>query len=276
MPVARINSLIALLDDENEEVQQAVETALLDFNGDASDALAAAGLRLKPKQARLLSQALHPGRQKILRDEWAFPSTRLDAIDGDWESLEGLLRLLSDFLHDGVTIRQSLSDELDLLADAARPTVSTPMELAEHLFKSNKLVGNRLTPFNILNSDLAWCIDQGESNPLGLCLIYMLVGQRLELPIFGCNYPGHFLAFISHDGVPTLIDPFHSGRVTPVRMLLKDHPEISKEARAALKQPCTLTDMLRRVLANLHLSFSKANRPEDATLVEELMLTIPR
>jgi len=274
MPAVKITSLLTLLDDDTEEVRSGVQDALLRFQGDATDELAAAGLRLKAKEAKLLSQSLHPGRRSVLQQEWAYPAHQLDATDGDWETFEALLRLISDFLHDGVTMRQSLSDELDLLAEAASGKVTTASELARHLFGNAVLTGNRLTPFNIQNSDLAWCIQEGESNPLGLSLIYMLVGQRLEIPVYGCNYPGHFLSLIDHGGEATIVDPFHNGRLTSVRELLRDHPEISKDAKRCLHQPCTLAQMLARILANLHFAFAKVNRKKDAELIEELMLTV--
>ncbi len=274
MPTAKITSLLNLLDDDTKEVRAGVQQALMEYQGDATDDLTAAGLRLKNKEAKLLSKSLHPGRRAVLRKEWAYPAGQLDGVDGDWESFEALLRLISDFLHDGITMRQTLSDELDLLAEGAAEKVTSPSELAQHLFGNSILTGNRLAPFNILNSDLAWCIQEGESNPLGLSLIYMLVGYRLEIPIFGCNYPGHFLSLIDHEGQATVVDPFHNGRLTSVRQLLRDHPEISQDAREALKQPCTLARMLQRLLTNLHLAFAKVHRIEDAKLVQELMLTI--
>lgn len=271
---ATISSLLTLLDDENEQVRARVQEALMKYEGNAADELIASGLRLKKTQAKLLSENLHPGRREILRREWAVPKARLHAVDSDWDSLEDILRLISDFLHDGITMRQSLSDELDQLAEQADKFADTPMTLAHYLFATQKLSGNSLTPFNILNSDLAWCIQEGESNPLGLSLIYMLVGHRLQLPVFGCNYPGHFLSLIDHENEATLIDTFHNGRPTQVRKLLKEHPEISTTARESLKQPCTLIEMLRRLLANLHFAFSKVNRAEDARLINELMLTL--
>ena len=271
---AKITSLLTLLDDENEQVRAGVQEALMAFEGDAADELAAAGLRLKSKEAQLLSQSLHPGRRENLRREWAVPKARLNSVDGDWDSLEDILRLISDFLHDGITMRQSLSDELDQLAEQADRFAASPMMLSHYLFATQKLSGNRLTPLNVLNSDLAWCLQEGVSNPLGLSLIYMLVGHRLQLPVFGCNYPGHFLALIDHENEATLIDTFHNGRATPVRKLLKEYPQISLSARESLKQPCTLLQMLRRLLANLHLAFTKAGRGEDAGLIKELMLTL--
>lgn len=266
-------SLLKLLDDENEVVQLGVQAALLNYQGDASDDLAALGIHLKTKEANLLSTSLHPGRQKALRDQWAMPANDLSHPDSDYELLESLLRLLSDFLHDGVTLRPSLSDELDILAREAQPEVATPLELSAWLFKSGRYNGNRIAPFDPRNSDLAWCLEEDQSNPLGLSLIYLLVAHRLGLQVYGINYPGHFLSLIDTPEGTTLIDAYHQGRPILVSKLLADHPELSDQAKKSISQPCTLAAILLRVLANLNLAFSKANRPDDAALVQDLMKT---
>lgn len=268
------DSLLKLLDDENEEVRQGVQRALMEFEGDASHDLAALGIHPKTKQAKLLSRSLHAGRQQHLRDQWAMPSGKLRDPEGDYEAFEALLRLISDFLHDGITLRPSLSDELDLLAREAQSEVATPAGLARWLFASHRFSGNRENPLDPRNSDLAWCLETEKSNPIGLSIIYLLVAQRLGLPVYGVNYPGHFLTLIdtTSEG-PTLIDAFHEGRQIPVAKLLADHPELSGEAVKAVRHPCPPGVMLLRVLANLNLAFHKANRTDDAALVQELMKT---
>ncbi len=272
MATAKISTLLRLLDDRDENVIQGLDSALLDFHGDLSDEIAAEGLHLGTQEALELSKRLHPGRQSALREEWIIPFDRLNSPDGDWESLESLLRLISDYLHDGISLRSSLSDQLDLLAEDASGKVDSELELAEFLFKSGTLIGNRMHPFDPRNSDLAWCLSEGQSNPLGLCLIYMLVAQRLDLSVYGCNYPGHFLSIIDHQGKATLIDCFHAAKPTAVPELIRQHPEISKHAKEALRQPCTLTTMLRRLLANLHFAFEKAGRTDDTILLYELLV----
>ena len=273
---SQFGSLIRLLDDENEEVQQGIQRALLEYEGDASHDLAALGIHLKSREAKLLSNSLHAGRQKLLRENWAMPAGSLRVPDGDYETFESLLRLISDFLHDGVTLRPSLSDELDLLARDAEPEIATPLELARWLFDSNRFVGNRVAPFDPRNSDLAWCLDEEQSNPIGLSIIYILVAQRLDLQVYGVNYPGHFLTLIDTPDGPTLIDTFHNGRPILVKKLLADHPELSSQATKAIRQPCSLSAMLLRVLTNLNLAFNKAGRPDDAEIIQDLMKTVGR
>jgi len=272
MSPPKLTSLLTLLDDHDEIVRDGVQTALMDYQGDLSDTLASEGIFLSNTEAEELSRRLHPGRQAALRSEWVVPFDRLNSPDGDWEALESLLRLVSDYLHDGVSLRPSLSDQLDILAEELSEKVNSPIQLANYLFKSGQISGNRLHPFDVRNSDLAWCLLEAQSNPLGLSLIYMLIAQRLDMQVYGCNYPGHFLCLIDHNGAATLVDCFHGARLTPVNELLSKHPDISKEARAAVRQPCTLTAMLRRTLANMHLAFEKGGRIEDTNLMYELLV----
>jgi len=270
---AHFGSLLRLLDDENEEVQQGVQRALMEFEGDASNDLAALGIHPKTKEAKLLSESLHAGRQKLLKEHWAMPASQLRVPDGDFEAFESLLRLISDFLHDGVTLRPSLSDELDLLAKEAQPLIDTSLDLASWLFGSGQFKGNKVAPFDPRNSDLAWCLEECQSNAMGLSLIYILVAQRLGLTVYGVNYPGHFLCLIDTTDGPTLIDAFHRGRPILVGKLLADHPELSQEATKAVRQPCSLAAMLLRVLANMNLAFNKSGRFEDAEIIQDLMKT---
>ena len=145
---ARFGSLLKLLDDQNKDVQQGVQRALLEFEGDASHDLAALGINLEPDESKILSESLHAGRQKLLEEQWVVPASNLSYPDGDYESFEALLRLISDFLHDGITLRPSLSDELDIIAQDAHPEVGTARELADWLFKSERFSGNHSVPFD--------------------------------------------------------------------------------------------------------------------------------
>ena len=79
----QISTILKLLDDENQEVQNGIQQALLDYHGDASDDLAALGIQLSPEASSLLSKSLHSGRQASLKEHWNVPSRSLKDPDGD-------------------------------------------------------------------------------------------------------------------------------------------------------------------------------------------------
>ncbi|MGB0775283.1 MAG: HEAT repeat domain-containing protein, partial [Akkermansiaceae bacterium] len=120
--------LIQLLDDDDPEVQKAVCSGLKTMGGDISENLAAQGISLSKYKQRKVSQLLRGGRREELMEAWLTPSNGFSSLDHDWESLEHYLRLISDFLHDGITLRASLTDQLDILADELREELLIPSE----------------------------------------------------------------------------------------------------------------------------------------------------
>jgi Transglutaminase-like superfamily len=269
-----LEALLRLLDDETPTVRERVAARLALCGGDISEWLATQPRALSKHELSLLAEMLSPPRREILAREWIAPTGGAAALQEDWESFESLLRSLSDFLHDGITLRQPLSDALDLLAEeAADGGVSTANELRAFLFNETRLTGNHEQYHDPRNSDLAWCIAEGRSNPLGLGLIFMLVGHRLNFEIEGVNFPGHFMCRIFEDGYPLIIDCFDHGRLH-LQSTLLESPELSRTQRSVLRQAVTPGAMLLRLLNNLHQSLEQAARDEDAQLIKELQITL--
>jgi len=227
---------------------------------------------LSGQEMGLLSELLCAGRRKTLREEWQTPTYGAGALEDDWEMFESQLRMLSDYLHDGVTLRQPLSDALDLLADdfAEAYPEGDENDLRNHLFGEHRLRANRDGYHDPRNGDLAWCIAEGKSNPIGLGLIYMLVGRRLGYAVEGVCFPGHFLCRIYLAGMPHVVDCFDEGRIHDQSLLMESDQGLTKEQRGKLAGRADLGTMLIRVLNNLVNGFQRAGREEDLDLVSEI------
>ena len=269
-----LEALLRLLDDDTPSVRERVAARLALCGGDISEWLATQPRALSKQEQGLLAEMLSPPRRETLGREWIAPTGGATALQEDWESFESLLRNLSDFLHDGITLRQPLSDALDLLAEeAAEVGVTTANELRKFLFDGARLTANQEEYLDPRNSDLAWSIAEGRSNPLGLCLIYMLVGRRLNFEIEGVNFPGHFMCRIFEDGYPLIIDCFDRGQLH-VQFTLLESPDLSRSQRTLLRQSVGPGTMLLRLLNNLHQALDHAARDEDARLIKELQATL--
>lgn len=269
-----LDALLRLLDDETPEVRKRVAERLALCGGDISEWLATRPHELTRKEKELLSGMLSPPRREQLAQEWIIPSGGAKALQEDWETFEALLRTLSDFLHDGLSLRQPLSDALDLLAEeVAEEGITTARELAAYLFEGDRLKGNRENYNDPRNSDLAWCLSEGCSNPLGLCLIFLLVGRRLDFEIEGVNFPGHFMCRIFEDGYPVIVDCFDRGQLH-LQATLLENPELDRTQRHHLRLTADPGTILQRLLNNLHQALTKAGRTEDATLVSDLQATL--
>ncbi len=269
-----LDALVRLLDDETPAVRSCVAERFALSTGDLSEWLATRPNTLSKNEKGLLTELLRPPHRETLIREWIAPTGGAAALQEDWETFESLLRTLSDFLHDGISLRQPLSDALDLLAEEASDDgISTANELRSFLFNGTRLTANPEKYSDPRNSDLAWCIAEGHSNPLGLCLIFMLVARRLHLDVEGVNFPGHFLCRIFEDGFPMIIDCHDNGRLHLQDTLLQS-PELNRAQRDFLRRSADPGAILQRLLNNLHGALEQAARDEDAALIAELQATL--
>ncbi len=278
--------LIKLLDDKEPATQEALRLEFAASSGDLSHELTALGLGLdlSPQDKAKLTHLLLPARRKTLMNEWQIPAGGKSGMAEDWDSFEYHLRLISDYLHDGISLRPTLSDALDLIsdeftADHQNTTISAD-KLRLWLFADGKFLGNKKYYYLPQNSDLCWVADSGLGNPISLATVFMLVARRLNIEVSGCNYPGHFLARIYSGAEMQLVDCFHKGRIIPAQKVLSDHKEISINAKAAIAGHASLGDILWRFLKNLEHAFEQSNthgkRDADVKLFATLSKSLER
>ncbi len=269
-----LSALLRLLDDDTPEVRSGVKVRLSEYGGDLSEILPDVDPGLDDSGKSLLAEILRPARRKTLRDEWLVPGSGTAALGDDWDFFESQLRLLSDFLHDGVSLRQPLSDALDLLAEEARESSEgvefTANDLRIFLFENGRLGPNRSNYYDPRNSDLAWCLSEGVSNPIGLGTLYMLAGRRLGIEVEGISFPGHFLCRMFEDGYPLIVDCFDGGRIHSQEVLTAPANDLSHEQRQALKGSADLGTILLRILNNMIDCFRRLEQAEDAALIAEI------
>ncbi len=269
----QLHSLLRLLDDDTPAVRQSIATELLAYGGDLSEMIAEYPRGLKAAELALLSQLLLPARRQALQRDWMAPVGGWVAMEDDWDQLEGSLRLISDFLHDGVTLRAPLSDALDMLAEEAAPAVSADgvNGLRMFLFESGQFKGNHAHYGDPRNSDLVWVMESGLSNPIGLATLFLLIGRRHDLEVEGVNFPGHFLCRMDLDGQSMLVDCFNGGRLHRMSELLQRHEDISADLLHSLRDSATPGEILLRTLRNLAIAFQRANANEDEALIHSLI-----
>jgi hypothetical protein len=270
---AELHSLLRLLDDETPQVRQKVCDKLREYGGDVSEALAEYPHPLTDFEIGLLSELLKPSRRDTLLREWEVPFHGWRAMDDDWDMLEACLRLVSDFLHDGVTLRPPLPDFLDILAEEAAPMAEQAGidGLRIYLFESGRFRGNHENYNDPNNCDLAWSIENNTSNPIGLATIFLLVAKRLDLEVEGINFPGHFLCRIENGGQQLLCDCYNGGRLHDLNEILSRKDVIEGAITSALTSSATPGEILIRTLRNLEISLHRSDEPEDAALIRQLV-----
>jgi len=134
------------------------------------------------------------------------------------------------------------------------------------VLRERGLAGNAADFYNPLNSYLPSVLDRGLGIPISLGSIAILVGQRLQLPVYGVGTPGHFLCFYGEPAIPSgaFFDPF-SGFVRISRV------EVERRIREAgavpqpwMFSPVNEREIVARTLRNLIAIFRTTGAAENA------------
>src|SRR6202012_2642449 len=66
-------------------------------------------------------------------------------------------------------------------------------QLNNAFFTKLKFTANTKNFHSVTNSMLNLVLETRKGNPISLCVIYMLVAQKLKMPIYGVNLPNLFI-----------------------------------------------------------------------------------
>jgi regulator of sirC expression with transglutaminase-like and TPR domain len=105
---------------------------------------------------------------------------------------------------------QLAEETRDRLDDETAPPVVL-QELLATVYSRHHFKGNREAYYDPRNSFLNDVLDRGLGIPLTLGIVLLEVGWRLDLPLEGVNFPGHFLVRYKGDAVRLLVDPYDGG-----------------------------------------------------------------
>lgn len=149
-------------------------------------------------------------------------------------------------------------------------------------FKEHKFHGDSKNYHSPINSYINSVIESKKGNPLSICLIYSIIAQSLDLPIYGVNLPNHFvLAYIDEKGSGALINQenefgvlfyinaFSNGVIFNTNEIKEFLQELKFEHRREFFEPCSNSAIIKRMLTNLISSFQKVGNQEK---VEELKI----
>lgn len=166
----------------------------------------------------------------------------------------------------------------DRLWDETAPIVVL-QEMNRVLFDDDGFRGNRLEYYDPRNSFLNDVLDRRTGIPITLSIIYLEIGWRLDIPLHGVNFPGHFLVRYAGEALQLLVDPFQSGliRFEDEAQDLLDHVYGgSVRMRPEFLRIADRRDILVRLLSNLKGNY--LNRRDDVralSAIERILLVKP-
>lgn len=211
----------------------------------------------------------------------------VDAANDDFDLAEAAL-LIAQEEQPELDIAAYLQ-RLDALAAEVRarvPEPSTPAatlaRLNELLFQEERLNGNAADYYDPRNSFLNEVLDRKIGIPITLSVIYMEVGRRLGMNIFGVGFPGHFLVKYTGPDGEVILDPFHGGTSLTHEQLAQKLRDMYGEGSPFLTQiprlltPASKREILVRMLRNLKgVYLQKNDFPRALNAIDRIVLVDP-
>lgn len=144
-----------------------------------------------------------------------------------------------------------------------------------------EFAGNSKDYHSPLNSFISTVLETKKGNPLTLSLLYSVIAQSLDMPIYGVNLPNHFiLVHLDENGTKAsfnegnehgalfYINAFSRGGIFDDNEIKAYLNGINKPSTREYFEPCSNSEILVRMLTNLINSFQQIGNKEK---VDELI-----
>jgi regulator of sirC expression with transglutaminase-like and TPR domain len=271
-------ALINLLADEDSSVYQAVRGKFLSLGTATRDWLHPHVLSSNPLLRRRAQEIIrHFDRQTA--DDRFLSFCLKQGEDFDLEEAAWLLAR-TQYPEINAEAYQAL---LDGFAAELRQRVSlykraTQMlgQINDYLFNELSFTGNEQNYYDPDNSYLNRVLDRRTGNPINLCLVYLLLARRLQLPMAGIGLPEHFLCRYQSAADEIYIDPFNHGRLLSktdcIHYLIRGNYDVSDDYLT----PVRPRRLFRRICSNLHQIYLQLEHLEEATRVQRYLVALSR
>ncbi len=139
------------------------------------------------------------------------------------------------------------------------------------MFSKLKFRGNARNFHAPANSMINMVLETRRGNPISLAVVYMLVAQKLGMPVFGVNLPNMFVLTYKDEREQFYINAFNRGLIFSRQDIDNYIAQINLTPRPMFYEPCSHADIVVRTLRNLSIAFEKLDEHGKAEEVKELI-----
>jgi len=177
-------------------------------------------------------------------------------------------------------IRQDVWLELnDNLTSFEKVRILNHILFNVHGFSGNK--SNYTSPNNSYISDV---ISSKKGSPLSLAILYQVLANSLDIPIYGVNLPNHFiLCYMDEHGIASMIDetvaengilfyinPFSDGTVIHKNEIDEFLFHLNLPQKVKFYKPCGNEDIINRLINNLVFGYQEKGNEQKVKELREL------
>jgi hypothetical protein len=287
--MTKIAALIRLLEDPNNQVFEQVKNELIKIGDEALSSLEMAaqknsfGDEFNERVISLINE-IH---RNVLKDEL------IQWINSEEKDL--LLGSIIVSKHHDTYLEDSLVyDTIQSLRRAIWLEFNDYQTSFEQIKIFNRIFFG-VSQFNCLNKesyspdeiDISKVLESKQGAPLTIGLIYSIIAQSLDLPVYGVNLPNSFvLAFMDYNqsnfiinqqndfGVLFYINPKSLGDILDAREIDEFLSSRNLNPNRSHFEPCSNSSLIKRMIEDLMISFQHIGDDRKASDLNELINSI--
>ncbi len=275
MKESELKALVSLLDDEDKQISSHVQEKILSLGTGAIPFLEKEWeSNLNPDVQTRIEELIHTLQYDLVRERlksW-YASPDQDLLTGMW--------ILATYQYPDIEL-EKLKQELEQIY------YDTWLEFRPDLYAYDQVKVINSVIFNKLkfgantknfhspgNSMINVVLETHKGNPITLCVIYMLVAQKLKMPVQGVNLPNLFILTYKDDNHQFYINAFNRGLIFSKQDIENYIHELHLVPQQSFFEPCSSLEIVRRALRNLVMSFEKMGEHAKADEVKVLLVEI--
>jgi regulator of sirC expression with transglutaminase-like and TPR domain len=286
-----LRAMVQLLDDPDLDVSVAVENRLIEEGESVIDELEALWLNNDfPDASRYIELVINKIQKNLLHQRFKnwIEQDQPDLIEG-WV-------IVTQLQYPGVKLMDVKSQLNDIKLDAwlLMGNVENDLDriqILNHVFFEQQGFHGDTSQYHYPdNSFINRVLERKSGNPISLSAIYLSVAQHLGLPVFGINLPQHFVVGFckigeAYGGVKNVkavpleevgkvvfyINPYSKGQIFTEENIDSFLKVVNVTPLPQFYMPCSVKDIIKRMLRNLHYSFGETQEKSKRSEVAELM-----
>lgn len=270
-----LKALVSLLDDEDKQIAAHVQEKILSLGTEAIPFLEKEWeSNLNPDVQSRIEELIHTLQYELVKERlkaW-YSSENQDLLTGMW--------IIATYQYPDIEL-EKLKQELEQIY------YETWLEFRPDLYAYDQVKVINGVIFNKLkfgantknfhspgNSMINLVLETRKGNPITLCVIYMLVAQKLKLPVSGVNLPNLFILTYKDDNHQFYINAFNRGLIFSKQDIENYIHELHLVPQPSFFEACSNIEIIRRALRNLIMSFEKMGEHAKAEEVKLLLVEI--
>ncbi len=275
-----IPALIRLLDDPDPEIFQHIEDRLLSYGEDIVSYLE---LEWEKSFNPILQERLVNLIHKI-----QFQNVKMDLElwynSGSFDLLRGIL-IINRYQYPDLDEQKVINQIEEIKREVWMQMMyeSSPSEKVRlinnvfyHIYGFSGNTTNHKDP---QNSYISQVLESKKGNQISLAIIYSIIAQKLDIPIYGVNLPQHFiLAYIDEENqtqydndVLFYINVFNRGYIFGRRDIDLFLKQLKVQPDRSFYEPCSNVDIIKRVLRNLISAYEELGSQDKVNEIKELL-----